>query len=94
MERLKDKEMPSSDPEDDDSLWENDQIEELISDIMHKYDQYGLGAYLPDDLSERLERVDPDYYEWFYDLGKLPHPRVILWWQALKLARNQVMGRT
>ena len=67
-----------------------EETKELIDDIMSEYDQYGKGTHLTDEITDRLSDIDPDYWEWVYSLGELPHARVIIWWQALKLAAKQL----
>ena len=80
-------------------IWEDmieselDEADELIGDIMDNYDQYGNGSYLTEELRERLSEVDPEYFRWVSSLGRLPHPRVIIWWQALKLAARQIQSK-
>lgn len=44
--------------------------------------------------TEMLEKYDPDYWEWAYEIGKLPHVRCIAWFEALHLARKQLKGVT
>ena len=66
-------------------------VDELIDDIMHEYDQYGDGMFRPSDsVTDRISQIDPDYWEWLYDIGAFPHTRIILWWQSLKMAAKQI----
>ena len=46
--------------------------------------------YINDGLTDRLSECDPDYREWLYCAGRRIHPRVIIWWTALKLAAKQL----
>lgn len=84
-ERLKSEDMTES---------ELEEADELIGDIMDNYDQYGNGTHLTEDLTDRISDIDPDYWEWVYSLGERPHPRVIIWWKALKLAARQIEERS
>ena len=72
----------------------DDDVDELLDDIMHEFDQYGDGMFRPSDsVTDRVSKIDPDYWEWLYDIGAFPHTRIILWWQSLKMAAKQLRER-
>ena len=69
-------------------------VDELIDDIMHEFNQYGHGLIIASDsITDRVSQLDPDYWEWLYDIGGFPHTRIILWWQSLKMAAKQLRER-
>lgn len=64
---------------------DNEQIKNLAQKLADEADR----GFEEDTLYE-LEQQDAEYGEWAYKIGQLPHIRLILWWQALKLIREQI----
>lgn len=67
---------------------ESEDVMKLIDNIMDQYDRNGV--VLTSELRKRLAVHDSDYFEWIYDVGKLPAHRVIIWMTALRLAAQQL----
>ena len=64
---------------------DNEQIKNLAQKLADEADR----GFEEDTLYE-LEQQDAEYWEWAYKIGQLPHMRLIGWWQALKLIREQI----
>ena len=62
-------------------------LTDLAKRIAEEMDMNGL----EETTKELLEEYDPDYWEWVYEIGKLPHKRCIGWFEALHMARKQLL---
>lgn len=78
----------------DDEDFSEEEFESLVEDLWESYEDDGIR--LNDDLYERLNAWTAyrgDIYEWIGDVGKRVSPRVILWFEALHMARKQLLNK-
>lgn len=77
----------------DDKDFSEEEFEYLVEDLWEAYEDDGIR--IDDDLYERLNtwtNYRGDIYEWIGDVGRRISPRVILWLEALHMAREQLKG--
>lgn len=78
---------------DDDDFANSDYFstkDEFFKAIMDQYNSYDGLKYIDDSVLEGIQEVDPEYYEWLYDFGKVISCRIYFYLEGLRMAMQQL----
>jgi hypothetical protein len=73
-------------------------IEDTVDIFLNSYNRSGfdmaeLSASTYGEAKDFIEAFDQDYFDWFFDLGKVIHPRVIAWLIGMRMAYDMLKER-
>lgn len=72
---------------------DEDVADEFLDDSMGTFGGMEIGddgIRMDSYVTDKIQEIDEDYLEWFFDCGKRINPRVIMWLVGMRLAWEQV----